>query len=195
MKESLEKSRPARPETVAAPEIGRFLRTFGRANLFFLRKPPSKTQTFLNNGFRDMSNYLYRRTQGRLLGRFGQLDALLITTQGRKTGIDRTTTVAYVYDRGRFVVCAVPGHFEVPGGPKAPNPGWFVNLRAMGRATIDIGPERIPVISEVLAPGAERDRLWQRFVAGYPYIDEMEAGAKRLLPLAVLTPEDAAAHL
>jgi deazaflavin-dependent oxidoreductase (nitroreductase family) len=159
-------------------------------NAYLYTRPPSKAKQSINRFFILLNIFLYRQSRGRILGRFGDLDALLITTTGRKTGKERTTPLGYMYDGGRFVVCAVPGHFDVPGGLKAAHPAWFLNLLANPQATIDIGREKIEVTAEVLFSGAERDKFWQRIIGAYPFISEFQKRANRLLPMVVLTPND-----
>lgn len=176
------------------PELnaGRFMKAFVRVNVYLYTRPPSKPTKAINKFFVRLNVYLYRKSQGRVLGRFGDLDALLITTLGRKTGKERTTPVGYLYDHGRFVVCAVPGHFDVPGGPKAVHPAWYLNLLSNPQATIDIGREQLAVTAGVLPAGPGRDQMWQRFVDVYPFIGEFQKRASRLIPVLVLTPDDMA---
>jgi deazaflavin-dependent oxidoreductase (nitroreductase family) len=173
------------------PELdaGWFMKAFVRVNVYLYSKPPSKVLHSINKFFLRLNILLYRQSHGRILGKFGNLEALLLTTTGRKSGKKRTTPVAYLYDRGRFVVVAVPGHFDVPGGPKAAHPAWYLNLRATPTATIDIGREQIEVTATELY-GDERDHYWQRFTDAYPFIGEFQNRAKRLLPLVRLIPDD-----
>ncbi len=172
------------------PELnaGRFIKAFVRFNVFLYSKPPSKANKVIGRFFIRLNIYLFRKSHGKVLGRFGDLDALLLTTIGRKSGKERTTPVGYQYDRGRFVVAAVPGHFDVPGGPAAVHPLWFLNIRAHPKATIDIGRELIDVNAKVLSSGPERDEMWQGFIDVYPFIGEFQKRAKRPIPIVVLTP-------
>ncbi|EMF01281.1 nitroreductase family deazaflavin-dependent oxidoreductase [Streptomyces mobaraensis NBRC 13819 = DSM 40847] len=167
------------------------VRSFTRLNVYLYSKPPSKTAKRINRAFLNLNIHLYRRSQGRILGRFGRLDAMLITTTGRRTGLSRTNPVGYVYDRGRYYVCAAPGHFDVPGGPRASQPAWYLNLRSDPRATADIGPERVAVTARILE-GEERDRMWDRFVAVFPFIAEFQKRVRHRLPVVELTPDDLA---
>jgi F420H(2)-dependent quinone reductase len=81
---------------------------------------------------------LYRLTNGRIGGRFiAGSPILLLTTTGRRTGKRRTRPLAYVRDGDRFVLCASNG-----GSPQ--HPGWYHNLRAAGRAEIQVGPSTLP---------------------------------------------------
>src|SRR3984893_8477717 len=81
--------------------------------LRFKTKPPSAASKLINKGIVRLNVYVYRKSGGKILGRFGGLDALLITTLGRKTGKTRTNPVGYIHDRGRFVVCGAYGRHAV----------------------------------------------------------------------------------
>lgn len=174
------------------PELnaGRFMRAFVRVNVYLYSKPPGKVSKSINKFFLRLNVFLYRKSKGRVMGRFGDLDALLITTLGRRSGKLRTTPLGYLYDGGRFIVVAVPGHFDVPGGPKAINPAWFLNIRTNLEATIDIGREQIEVTAEALTSGDRREEKWQRFVDAYPFIVEFQKRVGRPIPVVVLTPKD-----
>lgn len=167
------------------------VRGFTRLNVYLYSKPPSKTLKRINKSFLHLNIFLYRKSHGKIFGHFGRLDAMLITTTGRKTGKSRTNPLGYVYDRGHFVVCAAPGHFDVPGGPQATHPAWYLNLRANPRATVDIGAEQVEVTADILA-GDERDRMWQRFTEVFPFIAEFQKRASHRIPVVVLTPTDLA---
>src|SRR4029450_12025609 len=82
---------------------------------------------------------LYRLTNGRIGGRFiAGSPILLLTTTGRRTAKRRTRPLAYVRGEERYVLGASNG-----GSP--PDPGWYHNLRASGRAEIQVGPEHLAV--------------------------------------------------
>jgi F420H(2)-dependent quinone reductase len=104
---------------------------------------------------------LYRLTNGRIGGRFiaGSPILLLTTTTGRRTDKRRTRPLAYVRDGERYVLCASNG-----GSPT--HPGWYHNLRATGRAEIQVGPEHLGVSAGTADP-AERRWLFPRFVEMY----------------------------
>jgi F420H(2)-dependent quinone reductase len=98
---------------------------------------------------------LYRLTNGRIGGRFiAGSPILLLTTTGR-----RTRPLAYVRDGDRFVLCASNG-----GSPR--HPGWYHNLRATGRAEIQVGSEQVAVSAKTADP-AERSQLFPGFVQMY----------------------------
>jgi F420H(2)-dependent quinone reductase len=100
---------------------------------------------------------LYRPTNGRIGGRFiAGSPTLLLTTTGRTTAKQRTRPLADVRDGDRDVLCASNG-----GSPR--HPGWYYNLRATGRAEIQVSPEQLAVSVKTADP-AKRSRLFPRFV-------------------------------
>jgi deazaflavin-dependent oxidoreductase (nitroreductase family) len=114
-----------------------------------------------------LDRFLIRRSSGRVASRLYGLPVLLLTTTGAKSGQPRTTPLLYVRDRADFVVAGT--NF----GQQA-HPAWTGNLLARPQATIEIGPERIPVSGE-LADQATWDRLWPQLLAIYPgYADYLK---------------------
>jgi F420H(2)-dependent quinone reductase len=105
----------------------------------------------------------------------------LLTTTGRRIGKQRTRPLAYVRDGGRFVLCASNG-----GSPH--HPGWYHNLRATGRAEIQVGPEHLAVSAKTADP-TERSQLFPHFVQMYKGDADYEQKTSRQIPLLVLTPE------
>lgn len=165
------------------------VRGFTRLNVYLYSKPPSKMVKRINRAFLQLNIVLFRESGGRLFGHFGKLNTLLITTTGRRTGKSRTNPLGALYDRGRFMVCAAPGHFDVPGGPQATHPAWYLNLRANPSATVDLGVERFEVTAQELF-GEARDRAWRQFTDVFPFIGEFQKRASHQIPVLVLTPND-----
>lgn len=165
------------------------VQAFTRFNVYLYSKPPSPMFKRINRSFLHLNIFLFRASHGRIMGRFGRLNAMLLTTTGRKTGKTRVTPVGYVYDQGRFVICAAPGHFDVPGGPQSTHPGWYWNLKSNPTVQVNIGPEQFEATAEILA-GAERERQWRRFTEVFPFIATFQERASRPIPVVVLTPTD-----
>ena len=115
--------------------------------------------------------WLLRKTQGRAAFRIG-FPELLLTTTGAKSGLPRVMPLIYVRDGDDFVV--VGTNFG-----QRHHPGWTANLLAHADASIEVGPEQLPVTGE-LADQATWERLWPRFVAIYPgYADYLTRCAPR----------------
>ncbi len=104
---------------------------------------------------------LYRWTGGRGIA-FGHSlgSRLLLTTIGRRTGLERTVPVFYLRDGDRLVVCNVNPGFEHA------NP-WTVNLRAHPVARVLIGQE-CGTYHAREATEDEVARYWPRLVRIWP---------------------------
>ena len=126
--------------------------------------------------------WIYRRTGGRVLGRFGGTPVLLLTTRGRKSGEPRTNGLLY-FDRGDHWAVAA----SWAGEPK--HPAWYRNLVADPGATIEIRGRRIPVRARELE-GEERALVWKEIVARDPSFAEYERRTRgiREIPVVVLEP-------
>lgn len=123
----------------------------------------------------------YRRSGGRRGGAVKGLPVLLVTVRGRRTGVDRTTAVAYFDIDGSYLVCGSAGGAQS-------EPQWFRNLRRVDRATVQIGADT-HLVDVSVPERAERDRLWDEIVLPRaPFFAKYEQKSRRLMPLAVLTP-------
>jgi deazaflavin-dependent oxidoreductase (nitroreductase family) len=122
---------------------------------------------------------VYRETGGERGYDWRGTTILLLTTQGRSSGQQRTTPLIHRTDADRWVVVASKG-----GSPE--NPSWFENLRANPEATIQVRGEEIPVRAST-AEGEERSRLWSLMTEVWPAYDEYQTRTDRQIPVVVLT--------
>lgn len=106
---------------------------------------------------------------------------LLLHTTGRRSGIERSTTLAYHRD--------VDGSLLVVGGAGGQRrlPDWVANLRADPHAGVTIDRNRFGVTVAELG-GEERRRVWQQLTAVWPRIEGYERRAGRPVPVFRLTP-------
>ena len=123
---------------------------------------------------------LYRASRGRIAGRVGKLDVLLLTTTGRKTGKARTVPLLYTKTGGGYAVVASKGGAEL-------DPAWCVNLRANPAALVELGGKRIRVKARE-TEGDERERLWRQMADGYKGYDNYKQKTSRQIPVFVLEP-------
>ena len=121
--------------------------------------------------------WVYRRTNGRLGAKLLWFPAALITTTGRKTGMQRTTPTLYLQDGDRVVL---PASF---GGRDA-SPGWYRNLKADPKVHIQIRGEHLDLIARD-ATDAERNLYWRKLIRIYPPYRGYRQAADRLIPLVV----------
>jgi deazaflavin-dependent oxidoreductase (nitroreductase family) len=109
------------------------------------------------------------------------LPSLYLTVKGRKSGIERTTPLLCVPDRGTWLIAG--SYF---GGPKTPL--WVGNLRAAGRATARVARESIPVsVTELVGP--DRAAAWQVMLRTWPNYAKYEQRTDRVIPVFRLTRE------
>lgn len=147
-------------------------------------KPPVATSPYwkLHRRMAQLNTALFRRTRGRVGGRFlGGAPVLLLEHVGRRSGQARTSPLIYLDDAPRLVVVASKGGTDT-------HPAWFHNLMAMPTTEVQLpGGERRRVRPRV-AEGAERAALWDRLVAVYrPYAD-YATRTERQIPVVVLEP-------
>ncbi|MFR0357500.1 nitroreductase/quinone reductase family protein [Streptomyces sediminimaris] len=81
--------------------------------------------------------------------------ALRLTTTGRRTGRPRSVIIGYFEDGPNLVSLAMNGWGEG-------EPSWWLNLRTLPDATVDLVDGRRPVHAHA-ATGDERLRLWNRW--------------------------------
>ena len=120
----------------------------------------------------------YRSTGGR--AQFGRYPMLLLTVPGRRTGRERTTPLLYARDGARYVIAA-----SYAGSDD--DPVWWLNLREVGEAVVEIAGARTRVRAALATPG-ERAALWERLCAIYPYFVEYQERTERTIPVVVLAP-------
>jgi deazaflavin-dependent oxidoreductase (nitroreductase family) len=123
---------------------------------------------------------LYRLSRGRFVPRWFGAPVLVLETVGRRSGQPRSTPVLYLRDGDNLVVLAANAGAES-------TPAWWLNLRAAGEASVVIAGDRRRVRPRLLE-GAERERLWEGFVAMYPQAREYVGFTSRPLPLVALEP-------
>jgi deazaflavin-dependent oxidoreductase (nitroreductase family) len=109
---------------------------------------------------------------------FAGAPLLLLTTTGARSGLPRTSPLAYTVDNGHYVVIASKG-----GAPT--NPDWFHNLRANPEVTVELGAETFPARASI-PQGDERQRLYDQMVAQMPNFAEYQRNTTRQIPVVVL---------
>jgi proline iminopeptidase len=106
---------------------------------------------------------------------------LLLTTKGRKTGLDRTVPLIYGWQGENPVIVASKG-----GAPD--HPGWFKNLLRTPEAEMQILDRHFRVHARA-AEGDERARLWEQMNRIWPHYEEYQEKTERRIPVVVLDRE------
>ena len=112
---------------------------------------------------------------------FGTMPALVLTTVGRKSGVERRTPLAYIPDGegGWLIIAAYAG--------AATNPAWYHNLAARPES---VSIELDGVCRDVTATelhGSEREVAWQKITSANSRFAKYQEKTDRQLPVIRLT--------
>lgn len=146
-------------------------------------KPPAPTHPYwkLHRQLARLNAWLFRRTSGKVGGRFAKAPVLLLNHVGRKSGQARTSPLIYLDDAPRLVIVASKGGVDT-------HPAWFHNLMAMGSAEVELPGGQRRRVRPRIAEGDERAALWERLVAIYQPYETYATYTERQIPVVVLEP-------
>jgi F420H(2)-dependent quinone reductase len=132
---------------------------------------------YLSSGGTDGHNYTIVRPGSPEM----TVPSLLLTTAGRKSGQSYLFPLFYGRTGGSYFVIASKG-----GAPE--HPGWYRNILANPRVTIQVGTQKMPAHART-ATGEERARLWKQAVEFFPpYAEYQLKSGGREIPVVVLDP-------
>ncbi|WP_255621099.1 nitroreductase/quinone reductase family protein [Pseudonocardia sp. DSM 110487] len=133
------------------------------------RQPAGRVLRWLN---KMMMSWIRRRG-----GTFMGMNALVLTTIGRKSGVERATPVGWFPgEDGSWLIVA-----SAAGAPK--NPAWYHNIAAHpDKVRIELAGRTVAVIAEQLH-GPERERAWRQITAAAPRFAQYEQKTDRELPI------------
>jgi deazaflavin-dependent oxidoreductase (nitroreductase family) len=123
--------------------------------------------------------FVMRRTSGRIADPW-KVEALVLTTHGRRSGRERTVVLRYFPDGEAMVVAAAND-----GGRS--HPGWYFNLAATPEARVEVRGRVLPVRAEVM-PDEEATAWWQRIVRIQPSYERFARATSRRFPIVRLVP-------
>src|SRR3990172_11806671 len=110
--------------------------------------------------FWRMHTWILRASGGRLFARIGKLPVLLLYTNGRRSGEVRMNALSYVAHGKAYAVVASNAGADF-------HPGWWLNLREMPEAEIQIRGKGMKVKwSE--ASGNKKDEVFAEFAKAEP---------------------------
>jgi deazaflavin-dependent oxidoreductase (nitroreductase family) len=120
----------------------------------------------------------YRETDGATGYAWNGTTTLLLTTKGRKSGLDRTIAIIFAEVDGKYILIASKG-----GAPA--HPQWYLNLCDEPRVTLQIKSDIFAATART-AEGKERDQLWAVANQQWPKFDLYQARTERKIPVVVL---------
>ena len=123
--------------------------------------------------------WLYRRTKGGIT-RPWKVDALLLTTRGRRSGRERTVVLQFFRDGEAMILAAAND-----GGTS--HPGWYFNLVADPAARVEVMGRTFAVRAEEL-PTDEADAWWTRILVRAPSYERYARATGRTIPIMRLVP-------
>ncbi len=123
--------------------------------------------------------WVFRRTNGRV-ARLWKVDALILTTRGRRTGRERTLVLRYFPDGDAMIVAAAND-----GGPS--HPGWYHNLSADPVARVEVNGRAFRVRAEELPPD-QAAVAWRHVVEVQPSYERFRRATDRTFPILRLVP-------
>jgi deazaflavin-dependent oxidoreductase (nitroreductase family) len=140
-------------------------------------------------GARQPSGFAARWSNKLIAGRvrkggakFLGFNALVLTTVGSKTGVERTTPVGWFpgLDGTWLIVASAAG--------AARNPAWYYNIAAHpDQVRIEVDGRKVAVAAEQLH-GAERAEAWQQITTAAPRFARYQQKTDRELPIIRLVP-------
>jgi deazaflavin-dependent oxidoreductase (nitroreductase family) len=110
-------------------------------------------------------------------GTFMGMNALVLTTIGRRSGVERATPVGWFpgEDDSWLIVASAAG--------AAKNPAWYHNIAAYpDKVRIELAGRTVAVTAEQLH-GSERERAWRQITAAAPRFVQYEQKTDRELPI------------
>ena len=109
-----------------------------------------------------------------------KVDALLLTTRGRRSGRERTVVLQFFPDGDAIILAAAND-----GGTA--HPGWYFNLKAEPVARVEVAGRRIPVRAQEL-PDEEAAAWWERILDRDPSYERYARATGRQIPNLRLVP-------
>lgn len=124
--------------------------------------------------------WLLRTSGGRVGGKVGRVEHVVLVTTGRRSGRPRATPLAATFDEGRVLLVASNG-----GSDRAPD--WYLNLCAHPEVAVEHAGRRRAMRART-ADDEERERLWPRVLRTWPGYDGYQRRTARRIPVVICEP-------
>jgi F420H(2)-dependent quinone reductase len=145
-------------------------------------KPAQRPPLWLVKLITGLHTALYRLSDGAIGARLRTAPIALVTMPGRRSGKPVTSPLIYMTtDRGYAVIASFAG--------AAKHPAWYLNLKAAGHASMQIGARRFLV--RVEEPPIDSDRyqsIWNNAASVFPAYKSYQARTARRIPVVELLP-------
>jgi len=128
--------------------------------------------------FLGMHAAIYRSSGGKVMGKLGGMNILLLTTTGRKSKQTRTIPISYFSDGDAYVLTG-------SNNGRDQHPGWYFNLKADPHAKVQVGAEVFDVTAVQASPD-EKKRLWAKLINIGPNYANYAKKTTRDIPMMML---------
>lgn len=133
----------------------------------------------LDHWLTPLGVWVFRRTRGGIAQPW-KVDALLLTTRGRRSGRERTVVLQFFPDGDAMIVAATND-----GGRT--HPAWYLNLRAHPEASVEVAGVR-RAVRAVELPRDQAAEWWRRILRRSPSYERYGRAARREFPIIRLAP-------
>lgn len=125
--------------------------------------------------------FVFRTSNGKLMGRGSGMPVLMLTTTGRKSGQPRTTMLTSPLQDGDAIMLVASN-----GGDDR-HPAWFLNLRDNPAVEVTMDGHTTPMTARI-ADADEKHGLWTRITADHANYAGYQRKTERDIPVVVLEP-------
>ena len=126
-----------------------------------------------------LHGWLWKLTRGAVGNNLGTAHFMMLTTNGRQTGRERTTPVLYLKDGADLIVVASFGGNDM-------HPAWYLNLERDPRAEVLLNGQRRLLVAHRVSP-EEKQSIWPRLIEMYPNFAVYQQRTRREIPLLRLS--------
>jgi deazaflavin-dependent oxidoreductase (nitroreductase family) len=120
----------------------------------------------------------YRETDGAEGYEWQGTTILILTTTGRKSGVERTHALIYREYGDDYLVVASKGGSDAP-------PAWYVNLQAQPNVRVQIKGDEFAARART-ATAEERPAMWQHMLEVWPDYADYQTKTDREIAVVVL---------
>ena len=130
--------------------------------------------------FSRLNVFVYKLTNGRIMGKFQGRPVVLITMKGARSGQERTVPLMYVPYKEGVIIVASQG-----GAPKSPV--WDKNLVAHPDIEAQYMGKKMKLHAR-RASDAEKAEVWPICVEHYPPFEDYQKRTDRNIPVYICEP-------
>ena len=134
----------------------------------------------LMKAFSKFNVWVYRMSNGKMLGTMQGAPVCLVTMTGRKSGKERTLPLIHIRRGDDVILIASQGGM-------AKNPVWYYNIAANPDIVVQTGGD-VRRMRARQASDAEKEEIWPLAVDTYKDFDIYQARTERNIPVFICEP-------